>query len=67
MRRTKRATDKNPTTMMHVEDDPNTKNHSSVTLDQIEKELMVLEGNKGGKASKGGKGKGLWKILSSFE
>ena len=32
-----------------------------------EKELMVLEGNKGGKASKGGKGKGLWKIRSSFE
>ena len=33
--------------------------HSSVTLDQIEKELMALEGFEGGKASKGGKGKGF--------
>ena len=33
--------------------------HSSVTLDQIEKELMALKGNKGGKGGKGGKGKGF--------
>ena len=33
--------------------------HSSVTFDQIEKELMALKGNKVGKGGKGRKGKGF--------
>ena len=35
------------------------KDHSSVTFDQIEKELMALKGNKVGKGGKGRKGKGF--------
>ena len=33
--------------------------HTSDTLDQIERELMALKANKGGKEGKGGKGKGF--------
>ena len=33
--------------------------HTSDTLDQIERELMALKANKGGKGGKGGKGKGF--------
>ena len=75
MKRTKRATDINHHLYdacggrpQHQEEET-LSDHSSVTLDQIEKELMELKGNKGGKSGKGGPRilQLLWKIWSSFE
>ena len=82
MKRTKRAMDKSPTFVMldacggrpkHQEEET-WSDHSSVTLDQHEKELVALKGNKGEIGGKGGKGNWLarilhllWKICSSFE